>query len=146
MSNFDDRGTGDAPRPSRPDYVPKVALVPQTLDDLMQRVGPYADAAKAHLEWSAVTVWLMKEGDKVVVAAALPSAVAILSVFLARAAEEREAGWPILSGIIATPALYGSLRIANAKPAVLLLRPALFGRPMAVRTFGLPTASGSFNT
>jgi len=107
MSKLDDRGTGDAPRPSRPDYVPKVALVPQTLDDLMQRAGPYADAVKAHLEWSAVTVWLMKEGDKVVVAAGLPSAVAILSVFLTRAADEREAGWPILSGIIVTPAIYG---------------------------------------
>lgn len=107
MSKLDDRGTGDAPRPSRPDYVSKVALVPQTLEELMQRAGPYADAAKANLEWSAVTVWLMKEGDRAVVAAGLASAVANLSVFLTRAAEEREAGWPSLSGIIVTPAIYG---------------------------------------
>jgi len=107
MSSLDDRGTGDAPRPSRPDYVPKVAIVPQTLDDLMQRAGPYADAVKAHLEWSAVTVWLMKEGDTAVVAAGLPSAVANLAVFLTRAAEEQEAGWPSLSGMIVTPAIYG---------------------------------------
>ena len=58
MSNPDDRGTGSAPWPSRPDYVPKVAIVPQTLDDLMQRAGPYADVVKAHLEWGGVTVWL----------------------------------------------------------------------------------------
>jgi hypothetical protein len=107
MSNFDDRGTGDAPRPSRPDYVPKVAIVPQTLDDLMQRVGPYADAVKVHLEWGAVIVWLMKEGYAVLAVSDLPSAVASLSVILTREAEEHEAGWPRLSGPCVTPAIYG---------------------------------------
>ena len=55
MSNPDDRGTGSAPKPSRPDYEPKWHTEPQTLDDLMQRAGPYADAVKAHVEWSAVS-------------------------------------------------------------------------------------------
>jgi len=107
MSNLDDRGTESAPRPSRPDYVPKVAIVPQTLDDLMQRAGPYADAVKAHLEWSSVTVWLMKEGYGVLAASDLPSTVACLSVILTREAEEHAAGWPRLSGPAATPAIYG---------------------------------------
>ena len=107
MASLDDRGTGEAPRTSRPDYVPKVALVPQTLDDLMQRAGPYADAVKANLEWSAVTVWLMKEGYGVLAASDLPSAVACLSVILTREAEEHAAGWPRLSGPAVTPAIYG---------------------------------------
>ena len=107
MSNLDDRGTGDAPRPSRPDYVPKVALVPQTLDDLMQRAGPYAEGVKANLEWSAVTVWLMKEGYAALATSDLPSAVASLSVILTREAEEHAAGWPRLSGPAVTPAIYG---------------------------------------
>jgi hypothetical protein len=108
MSNLDDRGTGDAPRPSRPDYVPKVAIVPQTLDDLMQRAGPYADGVKANLEWGAVTVWLMKAtyGDQLE-AAALPVRIANLSVLLTREAEEHAAGWPRLSGPAVTPAIYG---------------------------------------
>ncbi len=108
MSNPDDRGTGSAPRPSRPDYIPKVAIVPQTLDDLMQRAGPYADAVKAHLEWAGVTVWLMKAayGDQLE-AASLPVRVANLAVLLAREAEEHAAGWPRLSGPAVTPAIYG---------------------------------------
>jgi hypothetical protein len=108
MSYQDDRGTGSAPRPTRPDYVPKVAIVPQTLDDLMQRAGPYADAVKAHLEWGAVTVWLMKAtyGDQLE-AAALPVRIANLSVLLTREAEEHAAGWPRLSGPAVTPAIYG---------------------------------------
>jgi hypothetical protein len=107
MASLDDRGTGEAPRTSRPDYVPKVALVPQTVADLMQRAGPYADAVKANLEWSAVTVWLMKEGYGVLAASDLPSAVACLSVILTREAEEHAAGWPRLSGPAVTPAIYG---------------------------------------
>lgn len=108
MANLDDRGTGDAPRPSRPDYVPKVALVPQTLDDLMKRAGPYGDAVKVHLEWGAVTVWLMKAayGDQLE-AVSLPVRVANLSVLLTREAEEQAAGWPRLSGPAVTPAIYG---------------------------------------
>ncbi|MEG3169449.1 hypothetical protein U1737_14755 [Sphingomonas sp. LB3N6] len=73
----------------------------------MRRAGPYADAAKAHAEWSAITVWLMKEGDGAVVAAGLPVRVANLSVLLTREAEEHAADWPRLSGPGATPAIYG---------------------------------------
>ncbi len=108
MSNLDDRGAGDAPRPSRPDYVPKVAIVPQTLDDLMQRAGPYADAVKDHLEWSAVSSWLMQQNcEQPLQAAGLPFAVANLSVMLTREADEHAAGWPRLSGPAVTPAIYG---------------------------------------
>lgn len=107
MSNPDDRGTGLAPKPSRPDYAPKVHLVPQTLDDLMQRAGPYADAVKAHMEWSAVSSWLMQPScEEPLVVKGLPFAVANLSVMLTREAEERAAGWPRLSGPAATPAIY----------------------------------------
>jgi hypothetical protein len=108
MDSLDDRGTGSAPKPSRPDYVPKVAIVPQTLDDLMQRAGPYADAVKAHLEWGAVIVWLMKAayGDQLE-AAGVPVPVACLSVILTREAEEHAAGWPRLTGPRVTPAIYG---------------------------------------
>lgn len=108
MADLHDKGTGSAPRPSRPDYVPKVAIVPQTLDDLMQRAGPYADAVKAHLEWSAVTVWLMKaDCGEQLEAASLPVPVACLSVLLTREADEHAAGWPRLSGPAVTPAIYG---------------------------------------
>ena len=108
MSNLDDRGTGDAPKSSRPDYVPKVAIVPQTLDDLMQRAGPYADAVKAHLEWSAVSLWLMQTNcEPQLEAAELPVRAACLSVILTREAEEHAAGWPRLSGPAVTPAIYG---------------------------------------
>lgn len=108
MTNLYDRGTGQAPKPFRPDYVPKVALVPQTLDDLMQRAGPYADAVKAHLEWSAISAWLMKaDCSEALEVAGLPIRVANLSVILTREAEEHSAGWPRLSGPGVTPAIYG---------------------------------------
>ncbi len=107
MAGLDDRGTGEAPKPPRSDYIPKVHLVPQTLDDLMQRAGPYADAVKVHLEWSAVTVWMMKEEYGVLAVSDLPSEVASLSVVLTKEAEEHAAGWPRLSGPGAIPALHG---------------------------------------
>ena len=106
MSDPHDWGTGEAPKPSRPDYVPKVRLIPTTLDDLMNRAARYADAAKAHLEWSAVLVWLMKDGDDALAAAFIPVEAANLSVLLTRAAAEHEAGWPKLSDNPVTPPLY----------------------------------------
>ncbi len=108
MANRDDYGTGSAPKPSRPDYVPKVAIVPQTLDDLMQRAGPYGDAVKAHLEWGGVNAWLMSADCRdQLETASLPVPVACLSVILTREAEEHAAGWPRLSGPAVTPAIYG---------------------------------------
>lgn len=108
MLAMHERGTGEAPRPTRPDYIPKVHIVPQTLDDLMQRAGPYDRAVKAHVEWSAVSVWLMKADRAAQLeAAGLPVTVANLSVLLIREVEEYGAGWPRLSGPAVTPALYG---------------------------------------
>ncbi|VXC99399.1 conserved hypothetical protein [Sphingomonas sp. AX6] len=108
MPDWHDRGTGMAPEPSPPDYVPKAHLFPQTLDDLMQRAGPYDRAAKAHVEWTGVSVWLMKtDCSAQLEAAGLPFAVADLSVLLVKEAEEHDAGWPRLSGPSAIPALYG---------------------------------------
>jgi len=111
MADLHDWGTGEAPKPPRsfpPDRRPKWRAEPNTLDDLLQRAGPYADAAKAYVEWGAITIWLMKaEADKPLQAAGLSFAVANLSVFLTRAADEREAGWPNLTGLTGTPALYG---------------------------------------
>ncbi|WP_213981058.1 hypothetical protein [Sphingomonas sp. dw_22] len=106
MSDLHDWGTGEAPKPPRPDYVPKVALFPQTLDDLMNRAGPYADATKAYVEWGAVTVWFMKDADKALASAFIPIEVASLSIVLVREAVRIETGWPCLSGTPVTPELY----------------------------------------
>ncbi len=106
MADLHDRGTGEAPKPPRSDYIPKVALIPTTLADLMNRAGPYADGVKANLEWTAVSTWLMKDGDKALAAAFIPVEAANLSVLLTRHAAEHEAGWPKLSDNPAPPALY----------------------------------------
>lgn len=106
MPDLHDWGTGAAPKPSRPDYVPKVRLIPTTLDDLMNRAGSYAHAAKAHVEWTAVSVWLMKDAGRALASAIIPVEAANLSVLLTRAAAEHEAGWPSLSDNPVTPAIY----------------------------------------
>lgn len=103
--SWDDRGSGQAPSRPRSDYIPKVRLIPTTLDDLMNRAGPYADAVKAHVEWSAVLVWLMKDADKDLASAFIPVEAANLSVLLTKAAAEHEANWPKLTSN-APPPLY----------------------------------------
>ena len=108
MPDLHDWGTGEAPQPTHPAYVPKVRLVPHTLDDLMQRAGPYSDAVKAYVEWGAVTRWLMQpSSEQLLEAAGLPFRVASLSVNLTRQAEEHATGWPRLSGPTVTTAIYG---------------------------------------
>ena len=106
MPDLHDWGTGGAPKPSRPDYVPKVQLIPRTLDDMMNRAGSYAHAAKAHVEWTAISVWLMKDADKALASAFIPIEAANLSVLLTRGAAEHGAGWPSLSDDPVSPALY----------------------------------------
>ncbi len=105
MPDPQDWGTGGAPKPSRPDYVPKVALIPQNLDDLMKLAAPYADAVKAHVEYTAVSTWLMK-ADAPLAAAFIPVEAGNLSVLLTRQALEHEANWPKLAGNPVPPALY----------------------------------------
>jgi hypothetical protein len=105
MPDPHDWGTGGAPKPSRPDYVPKVRLIPATLDDLMNRAGSYADAAKVHVEYTAVSTWLMK-ADAPLAAAFIPVEAGNLSVLLTRQALEHEAGWPKLSDNPVPPPLY----------------------------------------
>jgi hypothetical protein len=105
MTDLHDWGTGGAPKPSRPDYKPKVPLFPQTLDDLMKRAGSYADAAKAHVEYTAVSTWLMKADDPLA-AACIPVQAGNLSVLLVRQALEHETGWPSLSDNPVPPPLY----------------------------------------
>ena len=100
--SWDDRGSGQAPSRPRSDYIPKVRLIPTTLGDLMNRAGPYADAVKAHVEYTAVSTWLMKV-DEPLAAAFIPVEAANLSVLLTRQALEHEAGWPKLSGQAAPP-------------------------------------------
>ena len=131
MPDPHDWGTGGAPKPSRPDYVPKVDLIPKTLDGLMQRAGPYAYAAKAHLEWTAVTVWLMKDADRDLAAAFIPVEAANLSVLLARGAAEHEANWPILSDNPVPPAIYDLPEDAQG-----------IARRMAAEVFALWEAAG----
>jgi hypothetical protein len=110
MPDPHDWGTGEAPTPPRSfpaDPRPKWHVEPTTLDDLLQRAGPYADATKAHVEWGAVETWMMKgNADQALAAAFIPGHAANLSVFLSRQAIEREAGWPHLSDRAATPAFY----------------------------------------
>lgn len=102
--SWDDRGSGQAPSRPRSDYIPKVRLIPTTLDDLMNRAGPYADAVKAHVEYTAVSTWLMK-ADAPLAAACIPVEAGNLSVLLTRQALEHEAGWPKLTSN-APPPLY----------------------------------------
>ena len=104
VPDLHDWGTGEAPKPSRPDYVPKVRLIPTTLDDLMNRAGDYADAAKVHVEYTAVSTWLMK-ADAPLAAAYIPVEAGNLAVLLTRQALEHEAGWPKLTDQ-ASPPLY----------------------------------------
>lgn len=104
--SWDDRGSGQAPSRPRSDYIPKVRLIPTTLDDLMNRAGSYADAAKAHVEYTAVSTWLMKTWpNPALTAAFVPDEAASLSVLLTRQALEHEAGWPKLTRD-APPPLY----------------------------------------
>ncbi|KTT95646.1 hypothetical protein [Sphingomonas sanguinis] len=102
--SWDDRGSGQAPSRPRSDYIPKVRLIPTTLDDLMNRAGDYADAVKAHVEYTAVSTWLMK-ADHPLAAASIPVEAGNLSVLLTRQALEHEAGWPKLTSN-APPPLY----------------------------------------
>lgn len=102
--SWDDRGSGQAPSRPRSDYIPKVRLIPTTLDDLMNRAGDYADAVKAHVEYTAVSTWLMK-ADAPLAAACIPVEAGNLSVLLTRQALEHEAGWPKLTSN-APPPLY----------------------------------------
>lgn len=104
--SWDDRGSRQAPSSPRSNYTPKVRLIPTTLDDLMNRAGSYADAVKAHVEWTAVSVWLMKDTGKALAAAFIPIEAANLSVLLTRHAAEHEADWPKLSDNPVPPALY----------------------------------------
>lgn len=111
MADLHDWGTGEAPKPPRSfpkDHRPAGwRVVPEMLDDLMQRAGPYGEAAKAHLEWSGVSLWLMKVSPNPALAAALiTEEAASLSVLLTRKAVEHEAGWPSLSDKPVPPALY----------------------------------------
>lgn len=104
--SWDDRGSGQAPTRPRSDYIPKVRLIPTTLDDLMNRAGSYADAAKAHVEYTAVSTWLMKDWPNPALASAfIADEAATLSILLTRQALEHEAGWPKLTSD-APPPLY----------------------------------------
>ncbi len=110
MPDPHDWGTGEAPKPPRSfpaDPRPKWHVEPRTLDDLLQRAGPYADVTKAHVEWGAVSLWLMKVWPNPALAAALiPEEAASIAVLLTRQAIEHEAGWLRLSDRAVTPALY----------------------------------------
>ncbi len=110
MPDPHDWGTGEAPKPPRSfpaDPRPKWHVEPRTLDDLLQRAGPYADGTKAHVEWGAIALWLMKDWPNPALASALiPDEAAGVSVLLTSKAAEHEAGWPQLSDRAVTPALY----------------------------------------
>lgn len=79
---------------------------PQDLDELCRRAGPYADMIATHVHWSAITAWQMRDTGEIAMASGIPSAVAILSVFVVSKAKEYEAGWPSITGQDVTPVLY----------------------------------------
>lgn len=110
MPDLHDWGTGKAPKSPHPfpkDYRPKWHVGPRTLDDLLQRAGPYADATKAYVEWGAVQAWLMRVWpNPALTAASISGATASLSVLLTSKAIEHETGWPQLSDRSGKPALY----------------------------------------
>ena len=110
MDTLHDYGTGEAPRPPRSfpaDHRRKWRVEPTSFHDLLERAGPYADATRTHVEWGAVTSWLMKgEADKALDAAILPGEAATNAVFHTRQAVEHEAGWPQLSDKRVSPVLY----------------------------------------
>lgn len=110
MTDLHDRGTGEAPKPRRSfpaDPRPKWYVEPRTLDDLLKRAGPYADATKVFVEWGAVQTWLMKVWPNPALATAfIPDAAAGLAVLLSRKAIEHETGWPQLTDRAVIPALY----------------------------------------
>ncbi len=110
MPDLHDWGTGEVPKPPRSfpaDPRPKWHIDPTNLPDLLKRAGPYAEAAKAYVEWGAVTAWHMHGAAKEALAAAFISgAAASLSVLLTRQAIEHETGWPCLSDSAVRPALY----------------------------------------
>lgn len=111
MPDLHDWGTGEAPAPPRSfpaDPRPRWHVEPHSFDDLLQRAGLYADGTKAHVEWGAVTAWMMSGNARdALVAASIPGEAANLSVLLTRQAIEHEAGWPALASRRVTPALYG---------------------------------------
>ncbi|WP_140419341.1 hypothetical protein [Sphingobium sp. Z007] len=92
-----------------PDYQPKCSIEPTDLDDLCNRAGPYAAAAKAEVEWGAITKWLMDGSagyQAAIEAADIPGRVASLSVLIVSKARKIDAGWPHPSGKVETAALY----------------------------------------
>lgn len=86
----------------------RISSQPTTMPDLNKRTGAYFNRAKVHLEWSAISAWMMKgEATAVLEAAGIPYDVASLSARLAGDAKRHEAGWPTsISGQPVTPALY----------------------------------------
>lgn len=102
--------TGEAPKPPRSfpaDTRLKWHVEPRTFDDLLKRAGPYAEVTKAHVEWGAITTWMMKgAANSALTAASIPGEAGNLAVFLTRQAIEHEGNWPRLSDRAVTPALY----------------------------------------
>ncbi|WP_434405771.1 hypothetical protein [Sphingobium sp. DN12] len=102
------RRTG-APQPQHNPFHPAGSLSqPTTMTDLRRRAGVYFGMAKVHLEWSAISTWMLKgQATAAIEAAGIPYPVASATVRLIQPAREFEAGWPRLSGKVETPALYG---------------------------------------
>lgn len=138
MDDLHDWGTGEAPKPPRSfpaDTRPRWHVEPRTFDELLQRAGRYADATRAHVEWGAVTAWLMSgKADAVLAAANIPSGAASLSVLLTRKAIEHDAGWPQISDLAVAPAIYDLPEDAQA-----------IARRMAVEVHALWEAAGRPN-
>lgn len=135
MTDRHDWGTGEAPKPNRSfpaNYRPRWQVEPCTIDDLLLRAGPYANATKAFVEWGAVQTWLMKDWPNPALATALiPDEAAGLSIMLTRKAIEHEAGWPQLPDRAVPPALYDLPEDAQA-----------IARRMAAEVHALWEASG----
>lgn len=85
--------------PVRPAYEPPMAssfvkynIFPETLDELMARLGEHGEAGAINVLWGAVTRWLLRSyGDDVL---SNPYAVASLAVTLCCAHDRKRLGYP----------------------------------------------------
>jgi len=102
------RRTGAPPHRFNPHGAGRISSQPTTMDALKQRTGAYAGRAVVHVEWSAISIWMLKgEATAAIEASGIPYDVASVAVRLVQAAKEHAKGWPSLSGTVETPLLYG---------------------------------------
>ena len=103
------RRTG-APQPRHNPFhqAGRINSQPTTMETLQGRTGEYFGRAKTHVEWSAISAWMMKgQATAAIEAAGIPYEVARVAVRLVQQAKDYAKGWPRLNGPNETPLLHG---------------------------------------